>query len=117
MTGHNQRVGAWGEEKAAQWLASQGHEVIARNIRTPYGEIDIVSRLGDLTVFVEVKTLTASKDFLPEHQITARKREHMQNAAQYFAMEHAIDHWQIDVIAVEGKPGREPLITHFENAL
>jgi hypothetical protein len=32
-------------------------------------------------------------------------------------MENAIDHWQIDVIAVEGNVGREPKITHFENAI
>jgi len=117
MTSHNQRVGAWGEEKAAQWLAGRGHVMTARNVRTPYGEIDIVTKFGDVTVFVEVKTLTSSKDFFPEHQITTRKREHMLNAAQHYAMEHNIDHWQIDVIAVEGKPGLQPVITHFENAL
>lgn len=117
MTRHNQKVGAWGEEIAAQWLAANGREVIARNVRTPYGEIDIIAQLGDITIFVEVKTLTASKNFLPEHQITNRKREHMLNAAQHYAAEHDIDHYQIDVIAVEGKPGNTPAVTHFENAV
>jgi len=32
-------------------------------------------------------------------------------------MEEGIDHWQIDVISVEGKVGLEPKITHFENAI
>lgn len=117
MTKHNQKVGAWGEETAAAWLAARGYTVIARNVRTPYGEIDIITQRGDITIFIEVKTLTSSQNFFPEHQITSRKREHMLNAAQNYAAEHEIDHWQIDVISVEGKPGSKPTITHFENAL
>lgn len=117
MTKHNQRVGAWGEETAVRYVTKRGYEVIARNVRTPYGEIDIIAQRGDIVIFIEVKTLTSSKNFLPEHQITARKREHMLHAAQYYAAEHAIDRWQIDVIAIEGKPQNEPVVTHFESAL
>ncbi len=115
MTRHNQRVGAWGEETASVWLASRGYEVSRRNVRTPYGEIDIVAQKNQVTYFVEVKTLTRSQSFFPEQQITGRKREHMLNAAQFFAAEHGVERWQIDVISVEGKPGSEPVITHFEN--
>ncbi|MCX6059853.1 MAG: hypothetical protein NTW69_17100 [Chloroflexi bacterium] len=41
----------------------------------------------------------------------------MLNAAQYYTAEHEIDHIQIDAIAVEGKPGTKPIITHFENVI
>lgn len=115
MTRHNQRVGAWGEETAAVWLTSHGYEVSRRNVRTPYGEIDIIAQKNQVTYFVEVKTLTRTQSFYPEHQITGRKREHMLNAAQHFAAENGVERWQIDVISVEGKPGSEPVITHFEN--
>jgi putative endonuclease len=114
---HNQKIGAWGEGIAADWLAEHSCEVIARNVRTPYGEIDIIAKQGDVTIFIEVKALTSSKNFFPEHNITTRKREHMLAAAQHYAAEHEIDHWQIDVIAIEGRPGTEPVVTHFENAL
>jgi putative endonuclease len=114
---HNQTVGRWGEETAAKFLQQLGHEIIARNARTPYGEIDIITRQGEITIFVEVKTLTSSKNFFPEQNVTARKREHMLACAECYAAENAIDHWQIDVIAVEGRPGLEPKITHFENAI
>lgn len=117
MTSHNQRIGKWGEEVAAEWLVQRGYEILARNVRTPYGEIDIAAQLGESIVFVEVKTLTTSRDFFPEHQITPRKREHMHNAAQHYAAENGLDRWRIDVIAVEGKPGKTPLVTHFENAI
>lgn len=114
---HNQKVGRWGEEAAVIFLQQRGYEVLTRNSRTPYGEIDIIARQGEVTIFVEVKTLTSSKNFFPEHNITARKRDHMLACAECYAAENAIDHWQIDVIAVEGKQGMEPKITHFENAV
>ena len=114
---HNQSVGRWGEEAVTAYLAQQGYEILARNARTPYGEIDIVTKQADITIFVEVKTLTSSRNFFPEQNVTARKREHMLACAEHYAMENAIDHWQIDVIAVEGKVGLEPKITHFEKAI
>ena len=114
---HNQRVGKWGEDVAVAYLVERGVEVITRNARTPYGEIDIVAKQNDVTVFVEVKTLRSSQNFFPEHNVTARKREHMLAAADHYAAQHEIDHWQIDVISVEGKPELTPKITHFENAI
>ena len=114
---HNQRIGRWGEEAVALYLAERGYEILARNARTPYGEIDIVATQANITIFVEVKTLTSSKNFFPEQNVTARKREHMLACAEHYAAENSIDHWQIDVVAVEGKVGLEPKITHFENAI
>jgi len=114
---HNQRIGKWGEDTAAEYLTQRGYEIVARNVRTPYGEIDIITRQSDITIFVEVKTRTSNKMGLPEESITLRKREHMLAAADHYAAEHEIDHWQIDVIAIEGKLGTTPKITYFENAL
>ncbi len=114
---HNQRVGKWGEEAVAAYLAERGYEIAARNERTPYGEIDIVARQADITIFVEVKTRTSNKMGLPEDSVNLRKQAHMLACAEHYAAENAIDHWQIDVVAVEGKVGLEPKITHFENAI
>jgi len=114
---HNQRIGKWGEDAVAAYLAERGYEIITRNARTPYGEIDLIAKQDDITIFVEVKSRTSLKMGLPEESVTVRKQAHMLACAQYYAAENAIDHWQIDVIAVEGKVGLEPKITHFENAI
>jgi putative endonuclease len=114
---HNQRIGKWGEEAAAEFLVQRGYVIIAQNFRTPYGEIDIVARQGDITIFLEVKTRTSNTMGLPEASITSRKRQHMISAAEYYAAESEIDHWQIDVVSIEGKLGSEPKITYFENAI
>jgi putative endonuclease len=114
---HNQRIGKWGEETAAAYLTERAYEIISRNARTPYGEIDIVAKHGDILIFVEVKTRTSDSMGLPEESITPRKRQHMISAAEHYAAEQEIDHWQIDVISIEGKPGSKPKITYFENAI
>ena len=114
---HNQRIGKWGEDAVAAYLTERGYEIIARNARTPYGEIDIVTKQADVTIFVEVKTRTSSRMGLPEESVNFRKQAHMLACAEHYAMENAIDHWQIDVIAVEGRQGTEPNVTHFENVI
>ncbi|HMB22357.1 MAG: YraN family protein [Chloroflexota bacterium] len=114
---HNQRIGKWGEDAVAAYLIERGYEIVTRNARTPYGEIDIVARQTDVTVFVEVKTRTSNKMGMPEDSVTLRKQAHMLACAEHYAAQKAIDHWQIDVVAVEGKLGSKPVITHFENAI
>jgi len=117
MSGHNQKIGAWGEDVAAEYLEDHKYTILGRNIRTPYGEIDIIAEKEDFTSFVEVKTRTSKSYGPPEISVTPRKQEHMLAAAEHYAQENGIDHWQIDVIAVEGKPGSQPDFTHFENAI
>jgi putative endonuclease len=114
---HNQKIGRWGEGAVATYLKERGYEIMARNARTPYGEIDIVAKQTDIYIFIEVKTRTSNKMGLPEESVNLRKQAHMLACAEHYAAENAIDHWQIDVIAVEGKVGLEPKITHFENAI
>lgn len=114
---HHQRIGKWGEETAAAYLIELGYEILARNARTPYGEIDIIAKQADTVIFVEVKTRTSNTMGLPEESITPRKRQHMISAAEHYAAEHEVDHWQIDVISIEGKPESTPKITYFENAI
>jgi len=117
MSRHFQRIGQWGESVAADYLEKLGYIVISRNERTPYGEIDIVAEKEGLTIFVEVKTRTTKTFGPPEMAVTRRKQEHMMATAEYYAQKNEIDHWQIDVVAVERNNDSVPDILHFKNAL
>jgi putative endonuclease len=112
---HNREVGIWGEQAAAEYIQKKGYEILEKNIRTPHGEIDIIARVEDVIVFVEVKTRTSRSFGLPEEGLTYRKLVHMLSCAKYYASIHEIDTWQCDAIAVEGFPGTTPHIEHFEN--
>lgn len=120
---HQQYIGRWGETVAAYYLESRGYQVLARNVRTPHGEIDLVARYektGGL-VFVEVKTRTNDAFGLPEEAVDAKKLEHLFRAAEAYLSAHpdpAAPAWRIDVIAIQGKPGEKVEnvdIEHFEN--
>jgi putative endonuclease len=49
-------VGARGEELASRHLEARGYQVVERNFRTRYGELDVVARDARFLVFCEVKT-------------------------------------------------------------
>ena len=130
MTNPRQLLGRWGESLAADFLVDLGYIVLERNVRTPYGEIDLVTRLVEestfsgeavqVTVFVEVKTRTTQSFGLPEESITAHKREHLIAAAQSYLQDHPDlgEVWRIDVIAIQRlQPNKPPAIHHFENAI
>lgn len=51
-----ERRGRFGGGLAAIWLNLQGWTIVARRVRTPLGEIDLIARRGRTTLFVEVKT-------------------------------------------------------------
>src|SRR5262245_20067913 len=47
--------GSDAEDRAAKWLRSLGYEILARNLRTRSGEIDVIARDGSTLVLVEVR--------------------------------------------------------------
>nr|BAL53032.1 endonuclease [uncultured Chloroflexota bacterium] len=114
-----QALGKWGEETARRYLLNRGYHILEQNVRTPYGEIDlIVQRVDDpIVVFVEVKTRASSSLGWPEESVTLRKASHLLASADHYAAEHGIESWQIDVISIIGTPGKGYRLRHFENAL
>lgn len=50
-----ERGGRKAESLAALWLRLKGWRILARRVRTPVGEIDLVARRGRTLAFVEVK--------------------------------------------------------------
>lgn len=48
--------GQEGEKRAVRYLERRGFTILGRNVRLGRGELDIVARLDNLLVFVEVKT-------------------------------------------------------------
>lgn len=116
---NRQVIGRWGETIATKYLVEQGYIILERNVRTPYGEIDLIARHGDMIVFVEVKTRTSNRYGFPEEAITNRKQAHLLSSIEhYIQVRTDLDsEWRVDAISVEGKPGEQPTITHFENVI
>ncbi len=84
MTDARRRTGAAAEEIVAGRLKAAHWEVLERNARTRFGEIDIVA-LDDATlVFLEVKAGREGADFGPErpvHAVGPRKQRQVRRLA------------------------------------
>jgi putative endonuclease len=113
-------LGNWGELVAESFLVHKGYQILGKNVRTPYGEIDLIGEQGGTIVFIEVKTRTSTEFGLPEEGITLMKGRHMVNAAEAYMQDHPDleKGWRLDVIAIRKLPGNQlPEIVHFENVL
>jgi putative endonuclease len=119
MTSHKQALGRWGEETAVRFLVQNGYIILARNIHTAGGELDIVALKEEAVIFVEVKTRSSNAFGFPEQAVTPRKQARMQRAAEFYFEQHpnSPETWQFDIIAITCKIGVLPEIEHFENVI
>jgi putative endonuclease len=112
----NRLLGSRGEQEAASYLRRQGLRILRRGYRTDQGEVDLVARDGDVTVFVEVK---ARRRGVPAEAVTPEKQRRLTLAGLHFLKKHnLLDHpSRFDVVAIvwpEG--GRRPQIEHIRDA-
>ena len=120
MITQKRATGNRGEEKAAEYLISNGYSIIERNFNTKFGEIDIVARNADGTiVFVEVKSAKKEISIAPEKNITFHKLRKFARTVEMFLLMRRISpdqKWQMDSISVmfdDVSGGAE--IRHIEN--
>jgi putative endonuclease len=91
MTQTRQRLGRAAEDLVAERLADADWEIVERNARTRYGELDIVAFDGDTLVFIEVKAGRAGSTYGPERPILAigpHKQRRVRRLAAAYMSEH-----------------------------
>lgn len=103
--------GTHAEDIVAVHLQSLHHKIIARNFKTKTYEIDIISTLDQRIYFTEVKYRKNSDHGTPLAQITAKKRQQMQYAAQKFFSTHPEYQEFQPLLAVSGVTGLDYTLT------
>jgi len=113
----NRAKGQFGEERASEYLRNKGYNIIARNYRSPEGEIDIICTYRNDLIFVEVKTRSNTSFGFPEEAVTKKKRNTIRKASQFFLSQYTGYYSEIrfDVISVLINSDR-PVINHIEAA-
>lgn len=110
MPPRNQKssFGKFGEDFAVNLLKSKGYEVVARNFRSRFGEIDIVATYNRELIFVEVKTRYSNKFGHPEEAVTSQKLRKIMRTAEYFSITHPTlpKKMRIEVVALEVSDGK-----------
>ena len=96
------QIGDAGEESAVRHLVAHGLQVLARNFRVKGGEIDIVCRNGDTTVFVEVRRRAAANYGGAAYRITATKQQRLVRAARHWLARHGDTACRFDCVLIDG---------------
>jgi putative endonuclease len=111
-------LGVRGERIAERHLIARGFELLDRNWRCAQGEIDLVLRDGDETVFVEVKTRSSTAFGHPLEAITVAKLARLRRLAAAWCQAHpGTGRIRIDAIAVLA-PHRAPAtVEHLERVI
>ena len=107
--------GQEGEDRAAVLLEENSLRVLARNVRYPDGELDIVALDGATTVFVEVKRRRTVALGAPEEAVGRTKRARVVRAARRWLAAHPgrARRVRFDVVAVVDDP---PSVTWLKGA-
>ncbi len=105
-------IGNIGEEAAVITLKKQGYKIIERNYRTKMGEIDIIARDGEYTVFVEVRLRKSNAFGTPADTIDERKQQKIIKTAQLYAVKNDIydTPMRFDAVLINADTDGEKLI-------
>lgn len=116
-------LGMKGEDMASRYLERNDWDVLARNWRCRFGEVDIVAREpGDeeTVVLVEVKTrlcLGERQPEMPELSVDAKKRRRYRNLALAYVVDHPdVDSIRFDVIALNVVGESQARLRHLRGA-
>jgi putative endonuclease len=117
-----QELGRLGEQAAADHLVRRGFEIVERNYRTRWGELDIIAFDGETLAFCEVKARRAGRDQRnPLESVRSAKRSRIRKMAGSWLIERTqrpyADVLRFDAIGVLfDASGRLLCLEHLEGA-
>lgn len=88
MNSFNKDIGNYGEELALTYLKDKGYRIISRNFRNKYGEIDLICKLKDLLIFIEVKSRFSSLYGSPLEAVTYFKQKQILKLCKLYIMKN-----------------------------
>ncbi|MGL5048632.1 MAG: YraN family protein [Shewanella sp.] len=97
-------LGQQAELQAQRYLEQQGLTFVERNVRYPFGEIDLVMRHHSHWVFVEVKYRSANQYGGALQALSSAQIKRIRKAANHYLQRNRLDvPCRFDVIAMEAE--------------
>ncbi len=81
-------LGNLGEDYACEVLTANGYEILNRNFRSRFGEIDIIARKDNFLCFVEVKTRSEKSMGRPAESVTLSKQQKIIKTTEYYLVRY-----------------------------
>ena len=125
---NSKELGSLGERIACEYLVKKGFDILEKNYRINFGEIDIIAKKqwklfkNDQTVhFVEVKALISNDKSFPEDRVDFKKQRKLKQLAQIWLQKNKFKEnhpYQIDVIGILiDQKSRKAKLHYFQNVV
>ncbi|OFX44553.1 MAG: YraN family protein [Bacteroidetes bacterium GWA2_30_7] len=113
---NNIKIGDEGEILAVAYLLKKGYKILEKKWRFAHKEIDIISKIDNIIVIVEVKTRKKNSIINPAEAVTIKKQKHLIAAAQaYIEQNNLNNNIRFDIISIVYS-GNKADIEHIEDA-
>ncbi|MDA3814855.1 MAG: YraN family protein [Patescibacteria group bacterium] len=114
---NKQYIGKKGEDTACEYLQENGFQILERNYKKKYVEMDIIVSKDDELIFVEVRTKTGEKFGDPEESIKKDKLRRLKRGALGYAQrKNYKGQYRIDLICIVlNSEGEVERIAHYED--
>jgi putative endonuclease len=101
-----------GELQAAKFLEKNGYKILTTNFRSPFGEIDIIAKKNDITIFIEVKLRESYSFGTANETIPQSKMNKIIKTAHFWIAKQEYEiPCRFDVITIDNNK-----LTHIKNA-
>lgn len=103
---NTRELGNSGEDTALRYLREQGLELVARNFRCKFGEIDLIMRDNAQLIFVEVRWRSDGSHGGAAASVTAIKQRRLRRTAQAYLQSkyRHLPRCRFDLLAIDGVP-------------
>lgn len=124
-----QNIGKLGEDIAVKYLENNRFNILERNYRKPWGEIDIIalekkrlfSKQGKELVFFEVKTQKNYLEWRPEENVNEHKKHQLSRIIATYLKEQRVSEsqeWRVDILAIKlNMETKNAEINHIKNII
>lgn len=115
MAEHN-ALGKKGEKLAISFLAEKGYDILEKNYRYLKAEVDIIAKIDNILIAVEVKTRSTPEFGNPQDFVKPKQIQQLIKAMDHYITDNDLDvELRFDIVAIiENKLGTR--IEHLEDA-
>lgn len=107
-------IGNEGEDIAVNYLLDLGYEILDRNYKIYFGEVDIIAKIDEILCFVEVKRRSDTDYGYAYEAVTKGKQNKIKKCAEYYIMVNKLEDLQPRFDVIEIYDSDE--INHYEDA-
>ena len=112
----SEELGSWGENFAVDYLQKKHYQILDRNYRFLKNEIDIIAKINNQLVIIEVKTRQTAEIGEPWRSVTKNKQKQIVKVANQYVQSKELDlDVRFDIVSIVHNSFRTE-IEHIESA-